>query len=310
MIGRVLGLGALIVAAVLAAPPPMTLASFTASGATAATFRAVQLQPPTAVTAVGGTSAALSWTASPSSAASGYRLLRTATSGSGYTQIATITPVTATSAVDAPGAGTWYYVLQTYARTWTSANSNQAMAVVSMPTTTGTAGCDPTLQAAETSGSGNNNGYELNPGNACVQGGGYATDANSGTDNVNSCTDAGKDRHRFWGYTFGLPASVTAVNGITVTAVVGQSNSGGSSSICIQLSWDGGTTWTAPKQASLTAASLTTYTLGSASDTWGHAWTTTQLGRTTFRVRITDVATTANKDFRLDFLGASVTYTK
>lgn len=309
MIARVLALGALVVAVALAASPPMTLASFTGAGATAATIRTLQLQPPTGVTAVGGTSAKLSWTPSGPSSASGYRLLRSGTSGSGYAQVATVTPVSATSAVDSPAPGTWFYVVQTYARGWTSANSNEAAAVVSVQTTTGTVGCDPTMQAAETSGSGNNNGYEVNPGNACAQGGGYATDANSGTDNVNSCTDAGKDRHRFWGYTFGLPATVTAINGITVTAVVGQSNSGGTSSICIQLSWDGGTTWTAPKQSSLTAASLTTYTLGSASDTWGHTWTTTQLGRTTFRVRITDVATTANKDFRLDSLGASVTYT-
>jgi hypothetical protein len=299
------------VVAALVVSTPVTLARFTASRASSASFATGRLLPPTAVSGTGGSSASLTWTASSSVSATGYLLLRSATSGSGYAQVGTVTPVSATSTTDTPTAGTWYYVLDTYlvGSSWTSVHSNEASVVVSTQRSTATVGCDPTMQAAETSGSGNNNGYDLNPGSACAQDGSYATDSNSGTTNVNSCADPGKDRHRFWGYSFGLPGTVTAVNGITLTAVVGQSNSGGTSSVCLQLSWDGGTTWTAAKQVSLTAAALTTYTAGSASDTWGHTWTAAQLASPTFRIRITDVATTPNKDFRLDFLGASVTYT-
>ncbi|HEY4754179.1 MAG TPA: hypothetical protein VIH37_12900 [Candidatus Limnocylindrales bacterium] len=295
--------------AMLGAVAPVTLATFTASRSTAASFSALSLLPPSGLAAAGGSSATLTWTASSTSQATGYHVLRSATSGSGYAQVKNVTPVTATTTVDVPAAGSWYYVLQTYSGAWASANSNEASAVVSVQQTTSTVGCDPTMQAAETANAGNNNGYELNPGNACASGGGYATDANTGTDNVNSCTDPGKDRHRFWGYAFGLPGTITAVNGVTVTAIVGQSNSGGTSSVCLQLSWDGGTTWTAAKQVPLTGAALTAYTAGSSSDTWGHAWTASQLGSSTFRIRVTDVATTANKDFRLDFLGVAITYT-
>jgi hypothetical protein len=309
MIRRAVVLTTMALVAMLVAVAPVTLATFTSSRSTAASFAALTLLPPTGVAAAGGSSATLTWTASGTAQATGYHLLRSATSGSGYAQVKNVTPVTATTTTDSPAAGTWFYVLQTYSGTWTSANSNEASAVVSSQATTATVGCDPAMQAAETANAGNDNGYEQSPGNACASGGGYATDANTGTDNVNSCADPGKDRHRFWGYAFGLPGALTAVNGISVTIIVGQSNSGGASSVCLQLSWDGGTTWSAAKQVPLTGAALTTYTAGSTSDTWGHAWTASQLGSSTFRVRVTDVATTANKDFRLDFLGASVTYT-
>ena len=72
----------------------------------------------------------------------------------------------------------------------------------------------------------------------------------------------------------------------------------------------GGTTWTAIKPVPITSTGIKTYTLGGTADTWGHTpWTTTQLNTTNFRIRVTDVATTANKDFRLDYLGVQVTYT-
>ena len=81
-----------------------------------------------------------------------------------------------------------------------------------------------------------------------------------------SCTDPGQDRHRYWGYAFGLPGSISAVQGIQVQPTIEVNNNGGSSLICVQLSWDGGASWTATKQVNVTN-SLTTYTLGSATDT-------------------------------------------
>jgi hypothetical protein len=305
---RIAAVTVFLIVGTLAVSPPVTLALLTAASTPTATFTTGSLLPPAALVGAGGSTASLTWTASTSSAASGYLLLRSATSGSGYTQVGTVTPVSATATADAPGTGTWYYVLDTYLGGWTSANSNEATVMVASQRTSSVVGCDPTMQAPETSGSGHNDGYELNPRNACASGGGNATDARSGTDSSTSCSDPGKDRHRFWGYAFGLPGTVTSVDGITITAIVGQSNSNGSSSICLQLSWDGGVTWSAARQVPLTAASLTTYTSGSPSDTWGHAWTAAQLSASDFRIRVTDVTTVSNKDFRLDFLGASVTY--
>lgn len=305
-----LGVTVAVAALAVSVSVPVTLATFSAKRAASASFGTATLRPPTALTATASSaSASLAWTPSTSSSATGYRLLRSATSGSGYAQVATITPISAAAGADTPGVGTWYYVLDTYLGAWTSAASNEASVTLSSQTSTATVGCDPASQAPETVDAGNNDGYELNPGNACSSGGGYATDSRTGTDNANSCTDTGKDRHRFWGYAFSLPGTVTSVDGITLTLEVGQSNHGGQSSVCAQLSWDGGTTWTAPKRIVLASAALSSYTAGSTSDTWGHTWSPAQLATTAFRVRITDVATTSNKDFRLDYLGAAVTYT-
>jgi hypothetical protein len=301
------GLAVAVVLAGGAAAAPVTLARLTASASASASFSTGSLAAPTALGAAGGAAVSLAWTPSTSATATGYAVLRSATSGSGYAQVGTVTPVSAVAGTDSPGIGTWFYVLQTYRGAWTSGNSNQATAVVSASMSTGTVGC--VSQAAETSGSGDNNGYEGNPTKLCAKDGQFATDAATGTNTVNSCTNAGKDRHRAWGYAFGLPGTVSTISGITLTAVLGMNNNGGTNVLCAQLSWDGGTTWTAAKSVALTGQALTTYTLGSASDTWGHAWTSAQLGSTLFRVRLTDVTTTSNKDFQLDFIGAAVQYT-
>ena len=55
--------------------------------------------------------------------------------------------------------------------------------------------------------------------------------------------------------------------------------------------------------------SLTTYTLGSATDTWGRTWTLAQLNTTNFRVRVIDVSSMNGKDFDLDAIRVQVNYT-
>jgi hypothetical protein len=164
-----------------------------------------------------------------------------------------------------------------------------------------------TENAADTGGDGN--GYEVDGGSGCVADGAIASDAGSGTSTVDSCADAGKDRHRFWGYAFGLPATVTSIDGIAVQLVAGMSNSGGTSRVCAELSWDGGATWTAPQSVALSGNSPATHAIGGATDTWGRAWTAAELDAASFRVRLTDVTTQNNKTFRLDGVSIEVAYT-
>lgn len=293
--------------ACLLAATPVSLARFTASKTASASFQTLTIAPPTSLTGANGTKATLSWTPSVTSTATGYNVLRSATSGAGYAQVATVTPVSAATTTDSPGTGTWYYVLQTVLSGWSSASSNQATVVVN-PTVTGYRGC--ASNAAETTGSGDNNGYESAPANASAQDAAVAQDASSGTSTASTCTGTGKDRHRFWGYAFGLPGAVTSVNGIMLQVVAGENSTTGTTLLCAQLSGDGGSTWTAAKQVSITATALTTYTLGGTTDDWGHgAWSLAQLSTSPFRVRLTDSATVTNKTFRLDYLGAQVSYT-
>jgi hypothetical protein len=243
----------------------------------------------------------LSWTASTSTAATGYVVERATALAGPYSQIATVTPVSATGYVDSPTTGTYWYRLSTYKGNWRSDATTPVSAAVVVSSNTGAKSCVNGSNAADTGGNGN--GYEGTPNNACAADGSVATDASTGTNARSaSCTNTANDRHRFWGYAFGLPASVTAINGITVRADAGMSNNGGTSNLCIELSWDGGTTWT-------NAKSVTTYTLGSATDTWGRTWTAAQLSTASFRVRVTDATNQNNKDYRLDYLAVSIQYT-
>ena len=86
-------------------------------------------------------------------------------------------------------------------------------------------------------------------------------------------------------------------------------NNGGTSVFCVQLSWDGGTTWTTAKSVTLSGSAVATYSMGAANDAWGHTWTAAQLSTTNFRVRVIDATSSPNKDYRLDYLAVTVQYT-
>src|SRR4030095_13748045 len=118
------------------------------------------------------------WTATNDTYATGYEVYRSTTSGSGYAQVATVTPRTTTSTTNAPGAsGTFYYVLRSYFQNWRSVDSNEAsVALVVGPPATGFKSCTAGSNAADTGGNGN--GYESNPNNACADDTAFATDSN------------------------------------------------------------------------------------------------------------------------------------
>ena len=294
-------------AAALAVAAPVTLARFTASGEAAASFSTGSIRPPTGLAAsVAGPVVTLTWTPTTSSAATGYEVLRSATSGTGYRVVASVTARTATTTTDSPGAGTWYYVLRSSLQNWRSGFSSEAAAVVA-GITTSTGYHDCAANAADTGG--DNDGYESSPGNGCGVDGAIASDASSGTNTSTSCANTGKDRHRFWGYALGLPGTVTSIDGIEIKLVAGMNNNGGSSSICFQLSWDGGTTWTGTQQVALAGTALATYAAGSSTDTWGRSWSPADLDPAMFRIRLIDVTSQPNKTFRLDAVQLQVSYT-
>ena len=69
----------------------------------------------------------LTWTATTSMIASGYRILRGTTSGGPYSQIATVSGRTTTTYTDTIAVlATQYYVVEATRNNWTSPNSNQA----------------------------------------------------------------------------------------------------------------------------------------------------------------------------------------
>jgi hypothetical protein len=162
-----------------------------------------------------------------------------------------------------------------------------------------------TASAAGAGGDGN--GYETS--RASLLGapdGVFASDVSSGTGNSTSCTNTNRDREVTGGHAFGTVGSSILGIQVQVRGRVNQANK--SPRFCVQLSWDGGTSWTAGKLTSNVGTSLATYSLGSTSDTWGHAWTTAELSSASFRVRVIDLANATNKTFFLDSVGVAVTY--
>jgi hypothetical protein len=292
---------------------PVSLARFSDADPASGSAATDTLEPPTALAAsVAGATVTLGWTPTVDAYAAGYDVYRSGTSGGPYTLDSSVTPRSATSTTDAPGNGTWYYVLRSTYQAWTSLPSGQAAATVgSSSTTSPYAGC--TSQAAETILAGDNNGYEANPLRACTDDGLTANDDSSGTGGTQVCGVGAipsvlKDQHRFWGYALGLPGTVSAIEGITVRADLGQNNNGGSTALCVQLSADAGLTWTTLKSVAVTSNGQTTYTLGGPSDTWGRTWALADFATTTFRVRVVDASSQNNKQFELDYIAVSVTY--
>ena len=153
---------------------------------------------------------------------------------------------------------------------------------------------------------GDRNGYETARASLTAgPNGAFASDVNSGTGSGTSCTSTNRDSE-VAAYT--VPSTGSTILGIQVQLVAKANSTKNAPRICVQLSWDNGVTWTAGKTTSNLRTSGATYTLGSVSDTWGHAWTAGQLSSASFRVRIIDLASSKARTFLLDSVGVNVTY--
>ncbi len=165
----------------------------------------------------------------------------------------------------------------------------------------------PGSNAPVTTGSGDNNGFQTNPGSAYTSDNAYAVDTNSGTSTSSSVTSTGKDRHLFSNFGLGVPAGATVL-GIQVRLESRVDSTTGSPKMYIQLSTDGGATWTTAKATPTLSRSDRVYTLGGTTDLWGAAWTGAALSDANFRLRITNVATSTSRDFSLDQIVVDATY--
>jgi len=135
----------------------------------------------------------------------------------------------------------------------------------------------------------------------------FATDIKSGTNTNTSCTDNGKDKHNYYNYNFNLPPTAV-IQGIQVRLDARVDATGGSPKICVQLSWDGGLTWTTAKSTTTLSTTEATYILGSTSDAWERTWIPGDFSNANFRVRIIDVASNTSRDFFLDYVTVNITY--
>ena len=150
----------------------------------------------------------------------------------------------------------------------------------------------PTAQASDTGGDGN--GFELNPSNAFADDAAFASNF-----------DGQDDRHRFSGYDFSSASGCT-IQGIEVRFDWWLDSISGTSSMDVELSWDGGTSWTQPRNDPLETDTEHTITFGGSIDLWGHAWTVSDLSSTNFRVRLISNSTSTTRDFFVDWVPVNV----
>ncbi len=165
----------------------------------------------------------------------------------------------------------------------------------------------PSSDAPETTNAGDNNGYQNNPTNAYVNDGSFAVDTNSGSNTGTNCAGTDKDKHRFYNYDFSVPSGAT-INGIEANIVAKADSTTGNPKICVQISWDGGNSWTTAKTTNNLTTSSATYVLGGSSDTWGRSWSYSNFTNSNFRVRLIDLASNTSRDFSLDWVGVKVFY--
>ncbi len=152
----------------------------------------------------------------------------------------------------------------------------------------------PTAEAADTGGDGD--GFELIPTGAFADGGGYATNENGPG-----------DRHRYYDYGFSVSSGCDIV-GIEVRLDWWLDDTIGTNSMGVELSWDGGTSWTAAKTDSQETTGEHTVMLGGAADTWGRSWAVSELGDANFRARLTSNSDIGFRDFLLDWVAVKVYY--
>jgi hypothetical protein len=161
----------------------------------------------------------------------------------------------------------------------------------------------PSANAADTGG--DNDGFGTNPTRAYSDNSSFAVDTNSGNNTGTDCAGTDKDKHRFYNYNFSLPTGTT-INGIEVRLDAKVDNVTGGPKMCVQLSWDGGATWTTSKSTGTLTTNEATYTLGGNSDVWGRTWDGTNFTNSNFRVRVIDVASNNSRDFSLDWVAVKV----
>ena len=180
--------------------------------------------------------------------------------------------------------------------------STSTPTITPTPTSTPTPSCsagdtgflNPTAEAADTGGDGD--GFEVNPTYA------FGDDTLSAA-NVNGPGD----RHRYYNYGISIPAGCS-VSGIEVRLDWWLQSTWGANSMSVELSWDGGATWTAAQSDATETTSEHTAILGGSSDTWGRSWTAGELSDGTFRVRVTSNGNRWWVDFFLDWVPVRVYY--
>jgi hypothetical protein len=157
----------------------------------------------------------------------------------------------------------------------------------------------PSANVADSGGNGD--GFEINPTHAYSDDVLYAANL-----------DGPGDRHIYYDFATAPPSGST-IEGIRVRLDWWINAVSADNSMSVELSWDGGISWTSAKVDTEESATEHTAILGGAGDTWGRSWTVDELSDANFRVRITcdcsGGAECSSRSFYLDWVAVNVYYT-
>jgi hypothetical protein len=204
-------------------------------------------------------------------------------------------------------AGTSSFTVQVRDAALSPATTTKSFSITVAAALSNTGLLPPAANTPVTASAGDNNGFQTNPANAYAFDGAFAVDANSGTNTSTSCTNTGKDKHVYYNYNITVPAGA-AIRGIEVQLGAMVNNTGNTPMMCVQLSWNGGTSWTGAQTTATLSTTPNTYTLGGPAFTWGRTWTVSNFANASFRVRIANVAGSTARTFSLDGVAVRVTY--
>jgi len=163
----------------------------------------------------------------------------------------------------------------------------------------------PVSQAALPGG--DNNGFETNPENALADDGVFTVDNGSGTNNISDCLDAGKDKHLYYDFAFDVGEGAV-IEGIEVLLDAKADSTKNTPKMCVQLSWDGGMTWTAAQSTPTLSTAEVRYLLGGPTHTWGRSWSAGEFMDVNFQVRVINAASSKQRNFFLDWIAVKVHY--
>ncbi len=109
-------------------------------------------------------------------------------------------------------------------------------------------------------------------------------------------------------FSLALPSGTTTINGLEVLLNLKVDSISTAPQISVQLSWDGGLSWTAANSPPAPTTTEQMFILGSATNLWGRSsWTASELTNANFRVRLTSTSAAATRNFILDVVGVRVT---
>lgn len=124
----------------------------------------------------------------------------------------------------------------------------------------------------------------------------FAYDRTNGT---YANTTTGSAQQIYTSFNDSVPSGDT-VEGVEVKMEISGTTAAGT--IDVELSWDGGSSWTSSKSSGTLSDTDTVVTLGGASDDWGQAWTPAQISN--FALRVT--ANPSSNEVRIDGLQAKI----